>query len=427
MNRRLIALLGIGLAVRLALLPVGAYGYDLTLMQSWAERLVTRPLVRFYASPEVVDHLPGDLWLLWLLGRAMDLIAPGALVPQIALKLVPTLADVGIGVFLFLLGRRLAGPDAGLLAAALFVLNPASIFLTAIWGQWDSVSAALALIAVWLVVRGDPAWALPPLAWAALIKPPFAALVPLVFLLRVASRRAAYALGWHATHDGVPRGITGEACPDRGDQRPAGGGAAASLDVGVGVLRPGGISWSGCATASSSTRRHPSTRSISGRHRWSGTGVGRAAAPRRGRPHLGAGPVRSCVRPDPGPVLATSGCAGVHLGRIRDRVRRLHAPDACPRTLSVAGADPRGPGCRAGASAALVLRGAVSVLFHKPLLGLRSERAGTRIEVLYQSEAVVVLVSLVNVGLLAYTLTRMLPVLRDSNAGTILNESPPIP
>ena len=68
-NRRLIALLGIGLAVRLALLPVGAYGYDLTLMQSWAERLVTRPLVRFYASPEVVDHLPGDLWLLWLLGR----------------------------------------------------------------------------------------------------------------------------------------------------------------------------------------------------------------------------------------------------------------------------------------------------------------------------------------------------------------------
>ena len=48
-------------------------------------------------------------------------------------------------------------------------------------------------------------------------------------------------------------------------------------------------------------------------------------------------------------------------------------------------------------------------------------------EVLYQSEAVVVLVSLVNVGLLAYTLSRMLLVLRDSNAGTILKESPPIP
>ena len=55
-----------------------------------------------------------------------------------------------------------------------------------------------------------------------------------------------------------------------------------------------------------------------------------------------------------------------------------------------------------------------------------SERA-LELEVLYQSEAVVVLVALVNVGLLAYTLTRMLLVLRDSNAGTIPKESPPIP
>jgi hypothetical protein len=55
-----------------------------------------------------------------------------------------------------------------------------------------------------------------------------------------------------------------------------------------------------------------------------------------------------------------------------------------------------------------------------------SERA-LELEVLYQSEAVVVLVALVNVGLLAYTLTRMLPMLRDSNAGKFPNESPPNP
>ena len=54
-----------------------------------------------------------------------------------------------------------------------------------------------------------------------------------------------------------------------------------------------------------------------------------------------------------------------------------------------------------------------------------SERA-LELEVLYQSEAVVVLVSLVNVGLLAYTLSRMLLVLRDSNAGTRSPPSPPV-
>ncbi len=179
---RLVALLGAGLLVRLALLPFGGYSYDLLLLQQWAERLITRPLPRFYASRDLVDHLPGDLWLLWLLGRVTDLVAPGAAVPQIALKLVPTLADIGIGVLVFLLGRRLAGPDAGLLAAAFYVLNPASIFLTTIWGQWDSLSTALALIAVWLVIQGEAAWALLPMTWAVLIKPPFAALAPLVLL-----------------------------------------------------------------------------------------------------------------------------------------------------------------------------------------------------------------------------------------------------
>ena len=55
-----------------------------------------------------------------------------------------------------------------------------------------------------------------------------------------------------------------------------------------------------------------------------------------------------------------------------------------------------------------------------------SERA-LELEVVYQSEAVVVLVALVNVGLLAYTLTRMLPVLRDGNAGKFPDGSPRFP
>jgi hypothetical protein len=51
-----------------------------------------------------------------------------------------------------------------------------------------------------------------------------------------------------------------------------------------------------------------------------------------------------------------------------------------------------------------------------------SERA-FELEVVYQSEAVVLLVALVNVGLLAYTLTWMLPVLRDGNGAKFPNGS----
>jgi len=54
-----------------------------------------------------------------------------------------------------------------------------SIFLTAIWGQWDSVSMLAALLAVWLILRSRLEWAFPLLTYAALIKPPLALLAVL--------------------------------------------------------------------------------------------------------------------------------------------------------------------------------------------------------------------------------------------------------
>ena len=429
MNRRLIALLGIGLAVRLALLPVGGYGYDLTLMQSWAERLVTRPLVRFYASPEVVDHLPGDLWLLWLLGRAMDLVAPGALVPQIALKLVPTLADIGIGVLLFLLGRRLAGPDAGLLAAGLYVLNPAPIFLTSIWGQWDSVSAALALIAVWLVIRGDPAWALPLLTWAALIKPPFAALLPLV-LLAFVRRHVVPHTPWGGTQPSTESlaASLGELALTAVICVLLAGALLLPFDVGVWPLP---ARWDLLERLRYSLELYPET-SVNAFNLW--------ATPLIGNRELDAQPllgvavrtwgmalfgaayalilIRYWRRPDAQAIIWAAFAIAFAAFMLPTRVHERYLLPALTLAALAAALAPR-------------LRwffAALSVTFFANLYWVYdlSERA-LELEVVYQSEAVVVLVALVNVGLLAYTLTRMLPVLRDGNAGKFPNESPRFP
>jgi hypothetical protein len=425
-NRRLIALLGIGLAVRLALLPAGGYGYDLTLMQLWAERLITRPLVRFYASPEVVDHLPGDLWLLWLLGRAMDLVELGALVPQIALKLVPTLADVGIGVLLFLLGRRLAGPDAGLLAAALYLLNPASIFLTAIWGQWDSVSAALALIAVWLVIRGDPAWTLPPLTWAALIKPPFAALLPLD-LLSFVWRHVVPHTRWGGTQSTTESlmaslgelALTAVICVLL---------ARALLlpfDVGVGPLP---ARWDLLERLRYSLDLYPET-SVNAFNLWATPLVGNrepdaqpllgVAVRTWGLALFGAAYLlilaRYWRRPDARAFIWAAFAISFAAFMLPTRVHERYLLPAITLAALAAAVTPR-------------LRwffAALSVTFFANLYWVYdlSDRA-FELEVVYQSEAVVLLVALVNVGLLAYTLTRMLPLLRDGNGAKFPNGSP---
>lgn len=56
------------------------------------------------------------------------------------------------------------------------MLNPAVVFVTAVWGQWDSVSLAILLVGVYLIVRSEWTWiiASPFLVWAVLIKPQLA-------------------------------------------------------------------------------------------------------------------------------------------------------------------------------------------------------------------------------------------------------------
>src|SRR5215210_1915922 len=169
-----------GLALRVALSPVGGFETDHTAMRIWADWLLTKPLSSFY-SEGFADHLPGDLWILWLLGHLYHLVSPNSAVsnlPVTMLKAVPALADTAAAGQLFVIARRFAGPAAGLLAAALLLFNPGPIFLAGIWGQWDAVSAAVALLALWLYLRDRPEWAFPALTYAALIKPPLAALIP---------------------------------------------------------------------------------------------------------------------------------------------------------------------------------------------------------------------------------------------------------
>jgi dolichyl-phosphate-mannose-protein mannosyltransferase len=189
-QRWLLAIILAGLAIRLSLAPLNIGTGDRPIFKPWARQLVTEPLSSFYAAPMLVDHLPGDMWILWAVAelyRAWSQEPQARELPDLLLKLVPAAADAGIALVLFLLGRGLHTPQAGVVAAAFFMLNPASIFLTSIWGQWDSVSALLALMALWLLWRGNLEFALPVLTYAALIKPAFAAFVPL-FALAVIRR-----------------------------------------------------------------------------------------------------------------------------------------------------------------------------------------------------------------------------------------------
>lgn len=198
-RRWLVTILLGGLIARLGLAPFGSYVYDAETQRRWADRLLHLPLAAFYAGTPSIDHLPGDIWLLWLATHAFALLMPGAALDGLAflfvLKLVPSLFDVGSGFLVFVTARRLAGDRAALVGAVAWLLNPASLFLTSIWGQWDAVSALLLLGAVRFALGPTPLWGLPLLTYAALIKPQLAAFAPLLVLAALARHLAAESPG----------------------------------------------------------------------------------------------------------------------------------------------------------------------------------------------------------------------------------------
>lgn len=175
-TRTLVAVLGIGFLIRLLLFPVGNFRIDTVTMTAWADRLLQLPPWDFYSGDMFADHLPGDLWILWFIAGVYDIFGTvtdgSATIPFLwMLKLVPAIADTAIAYLLFLTVRRFSGPVTGLATAALYALNPAAIFIGSVWAQWDAVSVAIAMLAIYLYFTGRYEWALPAIMYATLIKP----------------------------------------------------------------------------------------------------------------------------------------------------------------------------------------------------------------------------------------------------------------
>ena len=116
------------------------------------------------------------------------------------MKLPAIVMDLVNAGIVFAIARRYASQGVALAAAAALALNPVAIYVSAYWGQVDSVSWGFALIAVWCVLRaGDEpdklfarlVWAWLALAFSILIKPPAATLVLLFLAYPFATSDAA--------------------------------------------------------------------------------------------------------------------------------------------------------------------------------------------------------------------------------------------
>ncbi len=206
-DRRFWLLFGAALLIRLLLLPrPEPIDFDLAyFFFPWMRYSASHSLVELYQAGEpLVDYPP--LFLLQLVGLSKlyaHFVPSLEITPlQYALIKLPSVAaDLATGVLIYLavegIERRTVGAGRPrpyglpLLAAGLWLLNPAVIYVSSIWGQFDSLQTLGMMAALLAAARKRWGWSGIFLGLALLTKTQALTIVPLLALL-------AWWSGWRA-------------------------------------------------------------------------------------------------------------------------------------------------------------------------------------------------------------------------------------
>jgi predicted membrane-bound dolichyl-phosphate-mannose-protein mannosyltransferase len=193
------------------LLPLSGFRIDVGDFTAWAQRLAERGPGEFYDPSYFSDYPPGYLYVLWLLGsigRALQPLLLGVDITPGLVKLPGVLADAGVAVMLFLYSRRFLdgkfgawrGGTLGLIAAAIYLFNPGTVFNSAVWGQVDSVGALVLLATLYWLARGWTELAAVGATVALLVKFQYAFIIPVVAI--VGLKRHLFGRSADPEHDG---------------------------------------------------------------------------------------------------------------------------------------------------------------------------------------------------------------------------------
>ena len=124
------------LVIRLAVIPLPGHSGDVAVMSRWAENLAEFGPWAFYQHDGAI--YPALLPFLWPLGLLLD----GETL-AVAIKAISIPFDLLLGVFLYVVVATRTDAARGLLAAGLYLLNPAAIIAGPLGGLVDAAGTLL--------------------------------------------------------------------------------------------------------------------------------------------------------------------------------------------------------------------------------------------------------------------------------------------
>ena len=169
-----IALVVIGVVVRLLALRVPfGFGPDIFLFQFWAHQLAEVGPGQFYVSGFFADYPPGYMYVLWVIGHVARLLQLplGSPMFEFLIKTPAMAVDIVTCVFLYKIACKRMTPLYAWLFALAYVINPAIVINSAVWGQVDSIHTFVILLSVFYLTEKKHTLAFVLFTLGVLIKP----------------------------------------------------------------------------------------------------------------------------------------------------------------------------------------------------------------------------------------------------------------
>ncbi|MFZ2488117.1 MAG: glycosyltransferase 87 family protein [Anaerolineae bacterium] len=212
-DRRFWLLFGIALIVRIVLMPrPEPIDFDLVyFLFPWMRYSATHSIVEFYLYGDpVVNYPPLFVVLLVGLSKLYVLLVPSLEITPlqyVLIKLPIVVADMATGAVIYLaveeIERRLGKVSRlPLLAAGLWLLNPSSIYVSSVWGQFEAIQALWMMAALLAAVKQRWGWSGIFMALAMLTKTQAITIAPLLAVLALWSGWRSL-LRWGITTAGV--------------------------------------------------------------------------------------------------------------------------------------------------------------------------------------------------------------------------------
>jgi dolichyl-phosphate-mannose-protein mannosyltransferase len=176
----LAVLLFVAFIVRVLLFSLQGYPIDTNDFISWFNTAAEHGIRPFYSVAGYVDYPPFNVYIFWAFGSLAN--ALGVSMASM-IKFVPNLFDLATAGLIYVFVRKQATFKVALVSTALYAFNPAVIYNTAVWGQFDAVYTFFLILSLMLALKSKPIPSAVIFALGLLTKPQGIALLPLVALL----------------------------------------------------------------------------------------------------------------------------------------------------------------------------------------------------------------------------------------------------